>query len=216
GVWIYRGQGAGGALERARDGRVVGRVTRDVDGRRIVGVDLERRCHTLLRGEQARHVGVDLADLVRAINAWSCDAVAAGLLDAGEVVALIRREGEQRVAPVDAIRREAAEESAEGVVVRLQGRDVSRLAGAKGGWRIREVVVMRVRDVRIRHGHPVLLHRGDVTQGVVCAHAVEAGEAGKRRLAVDGGNAAERRCDVLVAEQTLKSRVPARLIAKEV
>ena len=80
-------------------------------------MDGEWRGHALLGREQAGHVGVDLADLVGAIDARGRDAVTTGLLDAGEVVSLVRGDGEQCVALVDAVRRKAAEESRERVVI---------------------------------------------------------------------------------------------------
>jgi len=105
--------------------------------------------------------------------------------------------------------------------------DVSGLAGA-----VRDVLVtgdtvsvVGVRDVGERHGDAVLLHLGDLAQGVLGEHAVETGEA---RLieriddrmstgVVDGGGTTiDRRVDVLGTEQGPESRVTACLVGERI
>ena len=79
------------------------------------------------------------------------DAVAAcrRRLIADEVIALVDREHEERVALVDAVRGEPVEELPERVVVVLQLLDVAGLAGPVGEVDVARVsvAVVRVRDV---------------------------------------------------------------------
>ncbi len=136
----------------------------------------ERR--KLVRDERV-DVGVDLAHLVRAVNARNPHAVAVGLLDTGEMVAFIHGYHEQCVAAVDSIVGEALEERCEcGVVVRKL-LHVVRITRAKGHVLISRhaVKVMRIRDVGVRDLHAALLHRCDIGERHGGGHAVEPGEA---------------------------------------
>ena len=209
-------------LERPRDRGVTSGVAGDVDRGRVVGVDLECSCVATLGGQQPGEVGVDLADL--AVRAWRIDTIAAGRARSAtdKVVALVRGENEQGVALVDAVVGEAREELAERGVIRLQGGDVSSLAGAVG--RAGRVVVMRIRDVGVGDGDAVLLHGCNVGKRNLRRHSIEAGEADAMLgildyVSVEIGHrtaGADLRCHVLVSEQTRVARVPARLVRQVV
>ena len=53
------------------------------------------------------------------------------------MIALVRRDHEQRVALVDAVAGETIEERGKGVVVSLQLRLIVGLAGARSAWEVR-------------------------------------------------------------------------------
>ena len=200
-----------------------------VDGRRRVGVHLHPRLRRTARRRERRHLPpervqarLQLADL--GIRARHVDAVAAGraALAADEVVVLVSREREQRVAAVDPVPGQPGEELAERVVVRLELGHVAGLAGPERAPRL--VVVMGVGDVRVRHRHAVLLHLGDVAQRHGRGHRVEAGEAGVAgavgdRVAVEVEHrsvGADHRVGVGRAEQALEALVAARLVGQQV
>ena len=148
---------------------------------------------------------------------------------AGEVIALVDGDHEQRVALVDAVRGEVLEERGEGVVVVLQLRLVRSLAGpgrrarVRVGGGVRDVGVVHVRDVAVGDGHAVLLHLLDVAERVACEHPVEAREAagagrvGDRlagRVVARTAWRGDRRIDVLRAVERLEARVAAGLVGQ--
>ena len=94
---------------------------------------------------------------------------------AGEVVALVDRDDEQRVVLRDPVVREPGEERVERRVV---GGQLLLVVGlARAGGASERVVVVRVGDVRERHRNAVLLHLRDLAEGVLGERPVEAGEA---------------------------------------
>jgi hypothetical protein len=160
---IVRCQRADVVLERSRHRRIGRRVPDQVERGRHVRVDVERCGVRSLRGEEPVKVHVDLSDVVRRAPcraghvrplARGRDAVAPRVrrLAAGEVVALLDGEHEQRVVGGDAVGLQAVEERLERSVVVVQLLDVSRLARAlsqmtdRVGRGIRRVQVVRVGD----------------------------------------------------------------------
>ena len=92
------------ALEGARDSRVLGRVTGDVDGWGGVGVDRKRRGDALVGRQQASQVATDFADLsVRARHGHAVTGWRVGRTG-DQVVALVGGEDEQRVGRGNPIR----------------------------------------------------------------------------------------------------------------
>ena len=91
-----------------------------------------------------------------------------------EVVALVDGDHEQCVALVDAVALQTVEEDAECVVV--VGQLLLVVGLTRAGRVCEHVVVVRVGDVRERHGHAVLLHLGDLAERVLRQGTVEAGE----------------------------------------
>src|SRR5207249_1526099 len=216
-------------------------VAVDIERRRGVAVDRKARGP----GRELRlDVEVDLADLVRGAGRGRCPGAVRvrpgeGAIrlpypvTAGEVVALVRGELEQRVRLVDAVRSEAGEERAEGFVVVVQLLHVVSFAGPGGAGEVRVegsgegrgVVVVGVADVTEGHGHTGLLHLGDVAEGHLGGHPVEAGKTvlAERVLdlvagrVVDPGVAAvDRGVDVLGAEQRLETEVAAGFVGQPV
>ena len=91
-----------------------------------------------------------------------------------EVVTLVDGDDEERVRLVDAVGVEPLEERVERRVV---VGELLLVAGLARAGRLRErVVVVRVRDVRERHGDAVLLHLRDLAEGVLREGTVEARE----------------------------------------
>ena len=127
-VGIDRRQLPQGATERAGDRVGSGRIAREIDRRRHVGVNGERRGDPLLGREQTGQVAVDLTD--QTVRARRRDAVAArrGRLGADEMIALLDGEDEERVALVDAGAGQPRKELAEGLIIALQLLDVVCLA----------------------------------------------------------------------------------------
>jgi hypothetical protein len=86
------------------------------------------------------------------------------------------------------------------------------------------VVVVRVRDVPERDRHAVLLHGGDVRERHAGEDAVEAGKADVPGGVLDDVAeqvlhrelVADLRRDVLVAEECVEPRVPARLVGEQI
>ena len=166
--------------------------------------------------DEPLEVAVDLGDVAVGVRARRRDAVARSIgRGAGEVVAFLDREHEERVGLGDPVVLQAGEEVTERLVVVLQLLDVARLAGSVGDVRVAgdAVEVMRVGDVGERHRDAVLLHLGDLAEGVLGEHPVEAGEAGLPKGSAigspfvsltDGRPVVDRGVDVLGAEQPLK------------
>ena len=163
-----------------------------------------------------------------AVVAGDGDAVTARVvrLRAGEVIALVDGEQEQRVRLVDPVGGEAIEELPEGHVVVVQLLDVARFARG-----VREVDVPRVavpvvgvRDVGVRDRDPGLLHLRDPGERVRREHPVEAGEAEVAggvldRLPVEVRHRAARmdhRVDVLRPEEAAVAGVSARLVREQI
>ena len=145
-----------------------------------------------------------------------------------EMIPLVDGEHEQRVALVDARVREVVEELLEGVVVGLELRHVARLA-----WSERprdpagEVIVVRVRDVRVRNRDTGLLHGEHVRERDPRLHAVEAREAdvGRGRRVLDDiavevlqrvAGTDQHRRGVLVAEESHEAAVAVGLVGEHV
>ena len=213
-------------LERASRGIGLAGIAGDVDVRRVVRVHREVRRVTELRPDHPPQVAVDLTDAV--VVACDVDAVASRRcrLVADEVVSLVDREHEERVALVDPVGGEPVEELRERVVVVLELLDVAGLAGP-----VREVdvssvsvTVMRVGNVRVGDRNAGLLHLRGPGERNGRLHAVEAGEADVAvrvldDVAVEVGHRTVRldhRIDVLGAEQTLVAVVAAGLVRKQV
>ena len=195
----------------------------------------------LTRGQEPGEVRVDLADLVCRADLARVD-VAVGVapgsvarVAAGEVVVLVGRDDEERVALVDAVTPQPLEERCERVVVLVQRLHVVRLARPRGARvdavRIRRrrervlVVVVRVRDVTERDRNAGLLHLRDVAERHLRGHSVEAREARlaervvdgcARRVVDDGAAVVDCRVDVLGAEEPLEVGVAARLVRQVV
>ena len=191
-------------------------------------MDREERVVAELRLDHAPQVAVDLADRPGAVVARDRDAVATrvGRGRAGEVVALVHGEQEQRVRLVDPVRREAIEELLEGDVVVVQLLDVARLSRG-----VREVdvpgvavPVVGIRDVAVGDRDPGLLHLRDPGQRDRRLHPVEAGEADVVVLVLDHVVVEVRhrparlddRVDVLRAHERVEAGVAARLVRKDV
>ncbi len=99
------------------------------------------------------------------------------------MVALVGVDGEERVVGRDAVPGQPVEEGGEGVVVRLERRDVAGLAGTvRRSTRVR---VVRIGDVGVGDRDAALLHGGHVGERHRGGHPVEAGEA---RIAVGIGD----------------------------
>ncbi len=90
------------------------------------------------------------------------------------MISLIGCEDEQRVALIDPVVRQPGEELVEGVIVCFERRDVASLARAKC-WST-GVGVVRIRDIGVSDGNPMLLHRSYVGKRHSSRHTIKAGE----------------------------------------
>ena len=106
-------------FEHAGRRRSLGRVAVEVIGRRHVEVDAKWRRHSGSR-QKLVHQHLHLADLAGAVDAGRRHAVAAGLGLAGEMIALIGGDDEQRVGFVDALSLQLREERGEALLVLLE------------------------------------------------------------------------------------------------
>ena len=109
-------------------GRRIGarRITRDVDGRRVVGVDFERSRIATLRGQQTSQIGIDFADLRICARGSYAVTIGGTRRTARKVIAFVRRKNEQRIVVGNPIGRQAGEELIEGIIVGFERRDVTR------------------------------------------------------------------------------------------
>ena len=212
--------------------RVARRIAGDVDVRRHVAVDAEvgrrrRAVVDVVRRDEPLQVGVDLAHVL--VGARLRHAVARRVVGrrAGEVVALLDGDDEERVVLRDPVLLHAREELSERLVVVLELLDVPGLAGTVRVMDLaREPVgVVRVGEVAERHGNAGLLHLRDLGQRIARKHPVEAREAALVELVGDVLRArdvadariavSDRRVDVLRAEERL-ARVAARLVRQRI
>ncbi len=169
-------------------------------------------------------VGIDLTDLaVGAGRGHPITACRAGWAT-HEVITLIGREDEQRVARVDAIVGQAREERVEGSIRGCQRRNVASLSWSIS-WSI-GMCVVGVGDIGVGDRHPVFLHSGYIGKRDGGRHAIKAGEADVRGIGsiLDDKSVqvrqwqarADLRGDVLVAVESLVPRIPTRLIGQQV
>src|ERR1700719_4511448 len=110
GDWIHRRQAAHYPSERPHRGRRAAGLTLHINRRR--GIRMDRKTgDATARGDQTCEADVEFADRVRCIFTWRRHAVAAriGRPGTGVVIALVRREHEQRIALIDAVTLEARE-----------------------------------------------------------------------------------------------------------
>ena len=160
------------------------RVARDVDRRRHVRVNRERCRNAVLRAISPARLRVDLADAGCTWHGTFTPSQPAGVGCApAKWSPSSTVNDEERVALVDAVRCQAVEELAEGLVVVLQLLDIVGLARAPGRVDLARdaVLVVRVRDVAERHRDPGLLHLRDVGERRAGKQPVEAGEAAAGR-----------------------------------
>ncbi len=159
-------------LELTRNGGVTRGLAADVERRRHIKMNVERRFGEIKRGillaEQCLNVGQDFADGVRANRSWcvragSIDAIAGAIerRPARKMIILISGEDEERVAGRDAIICKTREELIEGAVIISKLLDVPRLPRSERSEGER-VALVSVRDVGVGDRDTVFLHRSGV------------------------------------------------------
>src|SRR5260370_806050 len=222
-VRIHCREFTGGTLKRTSYRLIVlCRIARNIDRRSRVRVHLEWGLDALLCCQQASHVGIDLTDLVRAIGTRRSHAITACGSDTCEMITLISGEDEQRVARIDAIARQPREELAESIIVRLERRDITGLAGAIG-WAI-GVRVVGIGNIGIGDGNAMFLHIGHVGKRDGCLHAIKAGETDVTVGVLDDiavqvlhwQSRTDLRRDILMTEETHVPFVAARLLWQQI
>src|SRR5205807_1016600 len=120
-------------------------------------------------------VGIDRTDLaIGAGRIHTITSCRAGWT-AHKMITLVSRENELSVAGIDTIGSQPSEELAEGIIVRLECRNITGLAGAKGWSRGMHIVC--VRDIGVGDGNAMFLHISYVGKRDGCLHAIKAREA---------------------------------------
>ncbi len=211
----------------------------DIECRRVVEVNIERRRVVALGEQQPVEERVDLADL--GIGAGHMDAVAIGRARraADEVVVFVRGHDEQRIVLVDAVGGKTREELAERDIIGHELGDVFRFARTECMGRSRQIgagverqriAVMRIGDIYVGNRHTCFEHGRGVTQRLTGRRAEGVGEAGPavrvgddaavgildRAAAVAAGGCrrTDHRRDIHVAEQGLEAGITARLVGQ--
>src|SRR6266536_4764955 len=134
GITRYRVHGCQlphGTLKRSSYSLVIASwIARDIDVGSRVRMNQEWVCDALLSRQQACHIGIDFTDL--AIGARRRHPIASCRTWGAthEMITLVGREYEQRIARIDAVTCQSSEEPGEGVIICCECRDIASLAGA--------------------------------------------------------------------------------------
>src|SRR5258708_6160195 len=163
-----------------------------------------------------------MTDSARTIGTRCSYTIAACGSDTHEMVTLVRGKHEQRVALIDAILCEPCEELAESIIIRLERRDITGLAGAKG--RSRGVHIVGIGDIGVGDGNAMFLHIGHVGKRDGCLHAIKAGETDVTVGVLDDiavqvlhwQSRTDLRRDILMTEETHVPFVAARLLWQQI